>query len=437
MPNDPSLSRRGLLIAGAAGFASVAAAGTGDAAGAQERLPPPQPIDTGQVQPGPQGRPSVNFPQIGGEADPPAQQPRNPRPDNERVGFAVVGLGRLTLEELLPAFGETERAKVVAVVSGSPDKARVVARQQNLPDDAIYGYDDWERIRTDRRIQAVYVVTPNGLHRRDVLNAARAGKHVLCEKPMANTSREAREMIAACERARVKLMIAYRCQYEKHNREAIRLFRSGELGDGRLIQAVNTQIQGDPSQWRLRRALAGGGSLPDIGLYCLNSSRALTGEEPEEVFARIWNTPNDPRFREVEDNVAFTLRFPSGVMSTCSTSYSAFNSKDLAFQSTRGRVHLADAFAYRGQELHRFAREGEQAVERIPNIEMRNQFALEIDHFARCVQEDVRPRTPGEEGLQDHLVMEALYESARTGRPVRMRPPETRDAFRGPEPEDD
>lgn len=422
MSADLKLSRRGLLAAG-----SVALAGVGGGAAAQgSRVPPPSRIDVGRT-----GGGRVTFPSISGEADPAVRPPPTPRPEGERVGFAVVGLGRLSLEELLPAFGETERAKVVALVSGTPEKARLVARQYDVRPDAIYGYDDWDRIRGNREIQAVYVVTPNGLHRRDVLNAAAAGKHVLCEKPMANTSAEARDMIAACERARVKLMIAYRCQYEKNNREAIRLFRSGELGQGRLIEAVNTQIQGDPDQWRLKRALAGGGALPDIGIYCLNSARALTGEEPIEVFGRIWNTPNDPRFREVEDNVIFTLRFPSGVMATCSTSYSAFNSKDLRFRNTTGWVDLEDAFAYRGQRLRRASKEGE----RIPEVPSENQFALEIDHFARCVQEDLRPHTPGEEGLQDHVIMEAIYQSARTGQPVSLPAVRGRDVFRGPPPQ--
>lgn len=422
-------SRRLILGGAALGAAGLAVRPVGAAAQNAGAIPE---IDAGRVENG-----RVVFPNWKGEADPASPPPPAPLPDDQRVGFAVVGLGRLSLEEILPAFGETRRAKLAAVVSGTPEKARVVAGQYDLPDDAVYGYDDWDRIAADDRIKAVYVVTPNGLHRRDVLNAAGAGKHVLCEKPMANSAREAEDMIAACDRAGVKLMIAYRIQYEPTNREARRIHRAGELGAARLIEATNSQVQGDPAQWRLKKALAGGGSLPDIGLYCLNTIRALTGEEPIEVFGRIHNPPGDPRFTEVEDVVAWTMRFPSGVIAECSTSYSAFECKTLRVQSEKGWVRIDDAFAYAGQQMRTASREGDRKVEREPNIEARNQFALELDHFARCVAEDIRPHTPGEEGLQDHRIMEAIYRSAETGRPVSLDRVEGLDAFRGPEPKDD
>jgi predicted dehydrogenase len=291
------------------------------------------------------------------------------------------------------------------------------------------------RLRENPEVRAVYVVTPNSLHREHAEAAAAAGKHVLCEKPMATNSADARAMIAACEAARVKLMVAYRVQYEPHNREVIRLLRSGELGATRLIETNNCQVQGDPAQWRLKKALAGGGSLPDIGLYCLNTARALTGEEPVEVFARIHTPANDPRFAEVEDTVAFTLRFPSGTLANCASSYSAFNSKDLRVQLERGWAHLENAYAYRGQRLRVAKREGEAQIVAQPRIRERNQFALELDHFARCVLDDRRPRTPGEEGLRDHLAMEAIYRSAATGQSVPMEPVAGLDASRGPEAE--
>ena len=172
---------------------------------------------------------------------PPPPAPKKP---SDRVGFAIVGLGRLSLEEILPAFGESKRARPVALVSGSPDKAKTVAAQYGIKPDAVYDYASFDRIADNPKIEAVYIVLPNGMHREFVVRAAKAGKHVLCEKPMANTSGEARDMIAACEAAKVRLMIAYRCQYEPYNREAVRLFRSGELGRARIIQAANTQTMG-------------------------------------------------------------------------------------------------------------------------------------------------------------------------------------------------
>jgi predicted dehydrogenase len=356
-------------------------------------------------------------------------------PPGQRVGFALVGLGRLTLEEILPAFAECKYARPIALVSGTPEKARLAAAQYGIKPEAVYGYADIPRLRENPEVRAVYVVTPNALHREHVEAAASAGKHVLCEKPMATGSADARAMIAACDAARVKLMVAYRIQYEPHNREVIRLLRSGEFGAARLIETNNCQVQGDPAQWRMKKALAGGGSLPDIGLYCLNTSRALTGEEPVEVFARIHTPANDPRFAEVEDTVSFVLRFPSGTIANCASSYSAFNSKDLRVQFERGWTHLENAYAYRGQRLRLARREGEQQVIGEPNIRERNQFALEMDHFARCILDDRRPRTPGEEGLRDHLAMEAIYRSAATGQPVPMEPVAGLDISRGPEAE--
>ncbi len=426
MPDDISpLSRRGLIQAAGAGIAGAAIAGP---ARAQSALPP-SPLDTGRVEAG-----RVEFPNWRGPADQPSPPPPAPLPPDGRLGFAIVGLGRLSLEEILPAFGESKRAKPVALVSGSPEKARVVAAQHGIPASSVYDYASFDRIAQDPTIGAVYIVLPNAMHHEFVLRAAKAGKHVLCEKPMAVSSREAREMVDACKAAQVRLMIAYRIQYEPFNREVIRLIRSGELGALKFMDAVNTQQQGDPDQWRMKRAMAGGGALPDIGLYCLNTARAYIGEEPSEVYARAWSTPGDPRFREVEENVSFMLGFPSGVTANCFTGYGAHDGKPMRVHLEQAWIDLENAFAYRGQQM-RIGRRGPRSgiVEQVM-IGARNQFALEMDHFAECVAENRQPRTPGEEGLQDHVLMEAIYESARSGAPVRLAEVKGRDTTRGPEP---
>ena len=415
MPNDQDAGPSG---PGTPKGPTLPAAGT---------VPAPSRVDAGAVEGG-----RVVFPNWRGEADRPVPPPPAPMPPDGRVGFAVVGLGRLSLEEILPAFGEARRAKPVALVSGTPEKARAVARQYGVREDALYGYGDWDRLAKNDAVQAVYVVTPNGLHHGHVLAAAGVGKHVLCEKPMANSSAEARSMIAACARAGVHLMVAYRCQYEPTNRRAIDLVRSGAHGTARIIEACNTQVQGTADQWRMRAAAAGGGALPDIGLYCLNGARAYTGEEPVEVFASIRNPAGDPRFAEVEDTIAFMLRFPSGTLANCAASYSAHESKDLRVRLGEAWIDVANAFAYRGQTLRLARRRGdEEGVDEV-RITSKNQFALEIDHFAECVLTGRRPRTPGEEGLQDHVVMEALYASARSGHPVSLPAVAGLDAFRGP-----
>ncbi|WP_345814509.1 Gfo/Idh/MocA family oxidoreductase [Paraburkholderia sp. PREW-6R] len=374
---------------------------------------PASSIDLGRVE-----NSRVEFENWKGAADKPSPPPPAPTPPAQRVGFAVVGLGRLALEEILPAFQQSLHARVVALVSSSPQKAAVVAAQYGVTSEAIYGYDDMHRLASNPDIQAVYVVTPNGLHLDHVRNAAQAGKHVLCEKPMANTSDEARQMIDACAQAGVKLMIAYRCQFEPFNREAARLTQSGELGRARVIEATNTQVQGPGDQWRLKAALAGGGALPDIGLYCLNGVRALLAEEPVEVYAQVVNPEGDPRYAEVEETMAFTLRFPSGAIARCTASYGAHESKDMRVRLEAGWIDVENAFAYRGQRMRVARRKGDaEAVEEV-RLGARNQFTLEIDHFAQCIADDTAPHTPGEEGLQDQLLMEAIYRSAREGVPV-------------------
>jgi predicted dehydrogenase len=430
---DAIPSRRDLMRAGAAlsGAALTVASVPAQAA---------DPVDSGRVEGG-----RVTFPNWRGASDRPAPPPAAPLPPRERVGFAVVGLGRLSLEEILPAFGQTRKARPVALMSGTPDKAAVVADQYGIPRASVYGYGDWAKLAANPDVRAVYVVTPNGLHREHVVAAASAGKHVLCEKPMATNSADARAMIAACAQANVKLMIAYRCQYEVHNREVIRLVRAGAYGPLKLLTAVNTQTMSLPEQWRFKGALAGGGALPDIGLYCLNGARAITGEEPVAVQAQLVQPAGDPRYREVEESVVFTLRFPSGTLAQCVTSYGTHESRYLKVQTEGAALDLLNAFAYEGQRLEVARREG--GVESIATrvVANKNQFALEIDHFADCVLKDRMPRTPGEEGLQDQVVMEAIYAAARGGGTVTLEPPAPvagrkagdRDVTRGPEPEGD
>jgi len=243
-------------------------------------------------------------------------------------------------------------------------------------------------------------------------------------------------MIAACRQADRKLMIAYRCQYEVNNRELAKRARAGAFGEIQLIDAVNTQNQGDPTQWRQIRSLSGGGSLLDVGLYCLNTTRALLGEEPIEVSATLHSPPNDPRFREVESSVSFTLSFPSGIIANCASSYSAHQYRNIRVFGAATAAEIENAFDYEGQLLRIKRLDGKLDGTTELSLPQKDQFTLEIDHMAQCVRTDTQPRTPGEEGLQDQIIMAAIYEAARRGMPVRLQPAPRLDAYRGPEPAD-
>lgn len=426
-------NRRAMLkLTGAGAGGLLLGGGAGAAEGAERRrYLPPSPVDTGRVEGG-----KVVFPEWRGPADAPSAPPPAPLPDDQRVGFAIVGLGRLSLEEILPAFAESTQAKLAALVSGTPDKLQAVARQYGVPPEHCYDYAGFDRIRDDPAIQVVYVVLPNAMHREYVERAAAAGKHVLCEKPMATSAADARAMVAACDKAGVRLMIAYRIQYQPHNQRAQRFVRDGSLG--RLVGMTATNVQtvaaNGAEQWRHKKALSGGGSLPDIGLYCLNTARFLTGEEPVELWATQYSPPNDPRYAEVEETVSFTLRFPSGFVANCLTSYGARDDKHQRLNFADGTIDMPNAYSYTGQQLSVTRLEEGKTAKTELVIPETNQFAAELDHMAGCVRENRRPHTPGEEGVQDQLLMEAIYQSARTGRPVTLKPVEGRDAFRGPPP---
>ncbi|RSK35447.1 Gfo/Idh/MocA family oxidoreductase [Hymenobacter metallilatus] len=368
------------------------------------------------------------------DVDPQSGPVPTPLPPDQRVGYAIVGLGHLSLEEILPAFGECKKSKPVALVSGSPEKLKKVAAQYGIKPESCYSYQDYDKLKDNPEVKAIYIVLPNSMHAEYVLRGAKTGKHILCEKPMAVSAKECELMVDACKKAGVKLMIAYRIQYEPYNRLVHDMVRAGKFGKPKYIQAQNSQSSANPDHWRHKKALAGGGALPDIGLYCLNTSRFLLGTEPTEVFAYTYSTPGNPLFKEVEETMSFQLRFPEGVIVDSITHYNTHDSRFYRVNTERGWIHLDNAYAYTGQRLQTSQAEGKAKMQNQITIPAQNQFATEMDHFSECILEDKRPRTPGEEGLQDHRIMEALYQSAREGRPVKLPAVQGTDVFRGPEP---
>jgi predicted dehydrogenase len=381
--------------------------------------------------------PKVDLPPLSAPTEQKQSGPPNPMPPDQKIGYAVVGLGHIALEEVIPAFGQSKHSKVTALVSGHPEKAAAVARQYGIDPRNIYGYKNYDDLRNNPAVQAVYIALPNSMHAEYTVRAAQAGKHVFCEKPMATTPQDCQRMIDACKTAGRKLMIGYRQQYEPYNREVIRKVRAKELGDLKFITADNGQNQGDPNQWRLKRAMSGGGSLPDVGIYCLNATRYLTGEEPVEVFARMWSTPGDPRFKEVEETMVFELRFPSGVLASCTCGYGNHRLQRYSVVGSLGWTELNPAFAYRGLRLRTARSEGKMERVTEEQLNQPNQFAREIDHFSQCVAENRTPHTPGEEGLADMRIIEQLYASAQAGHAISLPPSRGLDITRGPAPEEE
>ncbi len=339
-----------------------------------------------------------------------------PDPPGKKLGWTIVGLGSLAINQILPAFAKCEKSRVVAFVSGHPDKANKLALRYGVNSKNIYNYQNYDSIRDNPDVDVIYIVLPNGMHAEYTVRGLQAGKHVLSEKPMSRTPEECQQMIDAGKKANRKLMVAYRCRYEPYNREAIRIAQSGELGRTKVIVSEHGFNIGDPKQWRLNKELAGGGSLMDIGIYALNASRYLSGEEPTELTAMTYTTPGDVRFKEVEETINFQLRFPSGILANCSSSYGYDSQNRYRVVGTDGWVELEPATIYSGlrMRVHR-----KNVLEEV-QLPVRDHFALEMDHMSECVMENKEPLTPGEEGLRDLRIMTAIYEAGRTGKTVKL-----------------
>jgi predicted dehydrogenase len=347
-----------------------------------------------------------------------AQQPQMivPDPPGKKMGYAVVGLGNLAIHQILPAFSQCEKSKPVALVSGHPDKANKLALRYGIHPKNVYSYQNYDSIKDNPEVDIIYIVLPNGMHAEYTVRGLQAGKHVLSEKPMARTPAECQAMIDAARRADRRLMVAYRCRYEPFNQAMIRMAREQTLGPLKIIQTDAGFDIGDPNQWRLNKEMAGGGSLMDIGIYSLQAARYLSGEEPTEVNAMMYTTPGDVRFKEVEESINFQLRFPSGILANCTSSYGCAWRSHFRALTTKGYFELDPAIGYSGQRM-RVNRENR--LEEL-SIDPRDHFAAEMEHMSDCVMNGKTPLTPGEEGLRDLKIMMAIYEAARTGNTIQL-----------------
>lgn len=349
---------------------------------------------------------------------PPDKQPPNlkvPEPVPRKIGWAVVGLGKLALEEIMPAFGACRLSRPSALVSGHPDKARQVAKVHGIEAKHLYDYQTFDRLKDDPDVDVVYIVLPNSMHAEFTIRALKAGKHVLCEKPMSVTVEESEAMIAAAREANRKLMIAYRLHYEPYNQTVMKMCEEKAIGELRTISSSHCQVVKAPNI-RLSQKL-GGGPVGDLGVYSINAARYITREEPVDVTAYARQPEDDPRFREVPASVSFQLRFPSGVLAHCDCSFDAAESRRYRVHGTEGYIDMDPAFSYSGLRLY-VGRPSKR--EEIVLVEP-NQFASEMDHFSHCVLNDQKPRTPGEDGLADMRIIQAIDEAARTGKVVAVK----------------
>jgi predicted dehydrogenase len=315
----------------------------------------------------------------------------------------------------MPALTKTKSARLAALVSGHPDKAAMLAKKYSLNPKHIYDYENFENIKNDPDVDVIYIVLPNGMHAEYCIRAAGIGKHVFSEKPMANTAKDCQAMIDACKHANVMLGVGYRMQYEPHLIEAKRLIKEGAIGKVTKVES-EFGFNIPPGVWRLDKKLAGGGPLMDVGIYCLNSTRFALGEEPVEVSATI-PPSDDPRFKEVEPSMDFMLKFPSGAVAECKTAYDKFAGNRLRIEGEKGSLHMEPAFSYGGLMLG--IKYGEDQPKQFTPPPA-DQFATEIEDFSRCIIEKKPTRTPGEEGMRDCAIMEALYRSAAEKKPVKL-----------------
>jgi predicted dehydrogenase len=322
----------------------------------------------------------------------------------KKRGIALVGLGYYSEFKLATALQETTSCYLAGIVTGTPAKKEKWKEKFSIPEENCYTYETFDRIIDNKSIDIVYVVLPNSMHHEYVIRAAKAGKHVITEKPMAVSVKECQEMIAACKKANVKFSVGYRLHFEPYNLEAARVGQRQEFGKVKIVETSMGFKIGDPNQWRLKKTLAGGGAMMDVGIYAIQGARYATGEEPISVTAQEFKT--DPvKFKEVDETILWQMEFPSGIVSNSMTSY-ATGIERLFISAENGWLELRPAFGY-GPLAGKTSR-GEL------NFPQVNHQALQMDDFAKCVAENRESSVGGEEGLKDAKVIEAIYKAIKT-----------------------
>ncbi len=329
-----------------------------------------------------------------------------------KVRYAVVGLGHIAQIAVIPGFRNAPNSELFALVSGDSEKLKKLGKQYSI--DHLYSYEDYGRALAN--VDAVYIALPNHLHREYAVRAAAAGVHVLCEKPMAVTAEDCEAMIAAAEQNHVKLMIAYRLHFEAGNQEAIRVAKSGKLGELRIFTSEFSQQIADDNVRVNEFGVQGGGPLYDMGVYCINAARYLFGAEPTEVTAVTANS-GEQRFQHVEEMTSVVMRFPGERVASFTCSFGATDVSRYSLIGTKGVLSADPAYEYAMAIKHEL-KIGDKRTKR--TFPKRDQFAAEAVYFSDCILKDRKPEPSGIEGLADVRIVEAIYESARTKRAVQL-----------------
>lgn len=329
---------------------------------------------------------------------------------DKKLGIALVGLGNYSTYELAPALMETQNCKLAGIVTGTPEKAVRWKDRYKIPDKNIYNYQNFDKIIDNNDIDVVYIVLPNSMHHEFTIRAAKAGKHVICEKPMAVSVKECHEMIDSCRNSGVRLFIGYRLHFDPFHKAAMK-FRTEQGGHLQTMDSAFAFRIGDPAQWRLKKSLAGGGALMDLGIYCIQASRYCTGAEPIAVKAIVEKT-DSVKFAEVEETMRIQFEFPDSVAATAMCSYNLYENH-LKLTSEKEWFELQSAFSYGG--IRGLTNKGKLDILPV------NQQALQMDGFSRCIINGLPSDAEGKEGLNDLRVIEALYMSVATGKKVEVR----------------
>jgi predicted dehydrogenase len=341
------------------------------------------------------------------------------RKSQRKIKYAVVGLGYISQVAILPGFANAgENSELAAIVSGDPAKLKALAKKYKVP--KTYSYEQYADCLADG-IDAVYIALPNAMHRAYAEGAARAGVHVLCEKPMAVTEQECEAIIDAAERAKIKLMIAYRLHFERGNLSVIETIQQGKIGEPRVFDSVFCQ-QVSPGNSRLEREL-GGGPVFDIGIYCINASRNLFGAEPHEVFAYSVSG-KDERFHQVPEMTSALLKFPDDRLASFTCSFGAADRSEYEIVGTKGSIRMNPAYEMVGDLKSETTINGKTQK---GTYKKRDQFGPEVTYFSNCILKDEEPEPNGLEGLADIRIINAIQESTEKGKPIAIKPLEKKE----------